>query len=78
MDETTPMPERLLSSEVIARVNADTVCQLIENSLKILWGEKYAVLLLVTDAAAYMKMAGKRFREIYCNAVHVTWPSSSC
>lgn len=67
--------EYLLTSEVLEKSNSTTIAQLFTNSLAILWPEEVKhenVLLFVTDAAPYMKKAGRALKVIFPNMLHVT------
>ncbi|XP_018494596.1 uncharacterized protein LOC100903026 [Galendromus occidentalis] len=65
----------LLNTEFVERTNHSTVAQALVNSLNLLWPEGLRndkVLLLVTDAAAYMKKAGDALKVLFPKMTHVT------
>jgi hypothetical protein len=65
----------LINCAELKNVNHSTIAILINESLSLLWpnGVKYEnVLLLVTDAAPYMKKAYKSLKTFYTKCVHVT------
>jgi uncharacterized protein YoxC len=65
----------LIDMRFLDKTNNFTITQSINNALNILWPEGIQydrVLLLVTDAAPYMKLAGKTLCETYPNLTHVT------
>lgn len=77
LDESKAMDSHLISSKVLERTNAQTIYECVVSSLRKLWGKNYEqntnrVLLLLTDAAAYMKAAGQHLRNTYPNLLHVT------
>jgi hypothetical protein len=74
-----PIAERnvkfLLNMEFLDKTNNFTIVQSVNNALMVLWPEgiKYdKVLLLLTDAAAYMKLAGKTLCNTFPNLIHLT------
>jgi hypothetical protein len=65
----------LLNSECLEKTNASTIAQALTNALNLLWpqGVKYdRVLLLVTDAAAYMKKAASGLKTLFPNMIFLT------
>ncbi len=65
----------LLHTQVLQKVNHISIAKLINESLQILYpnGIKYErVRLLLTDAAAYMILAGKDLKTSYPNMIHLT------
>ena len=65
----------LLNCEELEKTNSSTVSQLVLTSLQILWPEglEYqCVLLIVTDAAAYMKKAASILSALFPNMLHLT------
>ena len=65
----------LLTCEEIEKTNSTTIAQTFTKALNDLWpnGVQFdRVLLLVTDAAAYMKKAGLALKVLYPNMIHVT------
>lgn len=65
----------LLACETVEKANAETVSQFINESLRLLWPDRIEygrVLLLVSDAAAYMKCAYKALKVLYPKMLHVT------
>ena len=70
--ETRP---NLLLTKFVEQTNSATIAQTLNEALTLLWpdGIKYEkVLLIATDAAAYMKKAGEIMNGLYPNMVHVT------
>jgi hypothetical protein len=69
-------PPFLFNCAVLDRVNQNTVGQLFDETMHLLWpgGIRYErVVLLVTDAARYMKAFGRNQREgSYPKLVHIT------
>lgn len=75
MEATEPPKHYLLTSEVLDRSNSSTISQLFVNSLAVLWpgGVKHDnVLLLVTDAAPYMKKAAAALKILFPKMMHLT------
>lgn len=65
----------LLSSQVLERTNHATIARFVNSNIKILWpreSHEERVLLLVTDAAAYMLKAGRDLKIFYPNIIHLT------
>ena len=65
----------LLTSEVLQATNGTTIAQLFIKSMSLLWpdGVEYdKVLLLVTDAAPYMKKAAKALKTLFPKMTHIT------
>lgn len=65
----------LVTCEALSATNSSTIMQLVNSALSILWPEgiKYEqVLLLVTDAAPYMKKAFKGLKIMLPKMTHVT------
>ena len=65
----------LIHSAILESTNSTTVAQTIHNALQILWlGELHydRVLLLVSDAAPYMKKMGSSLRCLYPKLIHIT------
>jgi hypothetical protein len=65
----------LLNSEELQKTDSSTVCQAVVQALTILWPEGIQhsrVLLLVTDAAAYMKKAASALEVLFPNLIHLT------
>ena len=65
----------LLNSTQLECTNSTTIAQFIASSLSLLWPEsiKYNnILLLVTDAAAYMKKTAASLQILYPNMLHLT------
>lgn len=59
MDETQSMREHLIASKVLDVTNSTTIAELVQSSLKTIWGEQYEqnlnrLLLFITDAVNYM------------------------
>ena len=64
-DISTPY---LLHSEQADKVNHSTICQIVTKGLSTLWpnGIQFEKLLLfLTDAAPYMKKAGKSLKDLF-------------
>jgi hypothetical protein len=64
----------LLTLDQISKTNHETIVELFERSIRLIWpeGNPDAVLLFVTDAASYMKKAAKNLKATYTKMVHVT------
>ena len=65
----------LLNSEVLERTNSETVATFVVDSLNILWNQSLhydRVLLVVTDAAAYMVKAIKGLQILFPKVIHLT------
>lgn len=64
----------LLSCKQLEEVNNATVSRFVNDSIRLLWphGNESKVLLLLTDAAAYMIKAGKNLKVFYPNLIHIT------
>ncbi|KAJ4427020.1 hypothetical protein ANN_26819 [Periplaneta americana] len=72
--EISPTPF-LISSKVLEHTNHATVARFVNDGLKVLWPEgiqEDKVLVLYSDAAAYMLKAGTALRVFYQNKVHFT------
>ncbi len=75
MDGTPQSKVFLLNVEQLQKTNSSTVAQAVLNSLSILWpdGIKHEkVLLLVTDAAPYMKKAARALQVIFPSMIFIT------
>lgn len=75
MEFDKPSQIFLLSCEQLDKTNSSTVAQLFTSALNLLWpdGVKYEdVLLFTSDAAPYMKKAGKVLKVLFPNLLHVT------
>lgn len=75
LEEDKPGEIFLLAMDILEKVNHQTICQLFDKSLFLLWpqGIKHGnVLLFLTDAAPYMVKAGKAIKAFYPKLVHVT------
>ncbi|XP_039315482.1 uncharacterized protein LOC120360022 [Solenopsis invicta] len=71
-ETTTP---HLISSQVLERTNNTTIARFVNSNMKILWpreSHEERVLLLVTDAAAYMLKAARDLQIFYPNIIHLT------
>ena len=71
-DISTPY---LLHSEQADKVNHSTICQIVTKGLSTLWpnGIQFEKLLLfLTDAAPYMKKAGKSLKDLFPSMIHLT------
>jgi len=65
----------ILNMEFVKKADNFTVVQSVNNALLILWPEGiqyHKVLLLLSDAAPYMKLAGKTLRNIFPKLIHLT------
>lgn len=65
----------LLASKLLERTNHCTISQFVNSSMRLLWSDENfeeRILLLVTDAAAYMLKAGKNLKIFYPNLKHIT------
>lgn len=65
----------LIASSVLEKTNAATVSTFVNDSLVRFYAGKpfsNVVLLLVTDAAPYMRLCGTNLKQLYPNLVHVT------
>ncbi|GJQ85809.1 hypothetical protein Trydic_g20365 [Trypoxylus dichotomus] len=77
LDSDTAMSTHLLASKRVETITAESVSDYVTSCLKSLWGEKHdknkeKVLLFVTDAAAYMKTAGRLLQQTYSSMMHIT------
>lgn len=75
MEIDQPSKVYLLTSEQLAKSNSTTVSQLFTNALNLLWpaGIKHDnVLLFLTDAAPYMKKAGRALKVLFPAMLHLT------
>lgn len=75
LDGTPQSKVFLLNVEQLQKTNSSTVAQAVLNSLSILWpdGIKHEkVLLLVTDAAPYMKKAARALQVIFPSMIFIT------
>ncbi|KAL4101229.1 hypothetical protein QTP88_021249 [Uroleucon formosanum] len=65
----------VLTVEQLQKANFQTISQLFNDSMSILWPEKIfheKVLLYVTDAAPYMVKSGEALKVFYPKLIHVT------
>ena len=64
----------LLACKQLDQVNNATVARFVNDSIRMLWpqGNETKVLLLITDAAAYMIKAGQNLKIFYPNIIHNT------
>ncbi|KAL4131288.1 hypothetical protein QTP88_008624 [Uroleucon formosanum] len=66
----------VLTVEQLQKANFQTISQLFNDSMSILWPEKIfheKVLLYVTDAAPYMVKSGEALKVFYPKLIHVTY-----
>lgn len=72
----TPSTPHLIASKITHQVNAETIRDIINESLQNILqfdqNQTHRVLLFVSDAAAYMLKAGKLLKNIYPNMLHIT------
>lgn len=69
------MVKFLIEVKFLKKTNSSSIAQCVNDALSILWpdGIKYErLLLLVTDAAPYMKAAGRTLCDLYPKLTHVT------
>ena len=65
----------LLNSQQLDKTNSTTIAQFFAISIALLWPDGILfekVLLLVTDAASYMKRAATTLQVLYPNMIHLT------
>lgn len=75
MDENVSGKAHLLCSKEVQKANAKSIAYFINSELKTLYPngvEDQRVLLLLTDAAAYMIAAGQLLKPFYPNLTHLT------
>ena len=75
LDSNGPGTAFLLACEVLPRTNSETVAQFLNESLRILWParvEYNRILLLISDAAAYMKATYNSLKVLYPKMIHIT------
>lgn len=74
LSEFSPGIPRLVASRELDKSNSDTVAQFVNNTLRSLWpnGNEDKMLLLLSDAGAYMIKAAKSLKVFYTNMKHVT------
>lgn len=74
LSETEGTSSHLLACKQLEHVNNCTISRFVNDGLRLLWpnGNENQVLLLVTDAAAYMLKAGRNLKVFYPNMVHLT------
>ena len=67
--------KHLIDVRFVERANHSTIIQAVTHSLTILWPEGIKFdkfLILITDAAPYMKLAGEGLQLIYPKLIHIT------
>ena len=75
LNENQPGKGRILTSEPVSSTNGQSISDFVDKALCILWpdGIKYdKVLLLVSDGAPYMILAGKLLKTKYTKLIHLT------
>lgn len=75
LDSENPAKPYLIYCKPLEQTNHSTVARFINDGLKVLWPngvKEEKVLLLYTDAAAYMLKAGNSLNVFYPNLLHVT------
>lgn len=75
MSHDRPSVAYLLNSVTLERTNNSTIATVFNDSMNLLWpnGVLYNnVLLFLSDAAAYMKLAATNLKAIYPRMVHMT------
>lgn len=75
MTESEPGTPHLIVSRVLEETNHSTIARVVRDALRVLWPAKEneeKLLVIVTDAAAYMIKAAKALQVFYPKAVHVT------
>lgn len=74
LNENGPGKPHLIASQELSEVNHSSIARFVNNGIRKLWpdGMEDKVLLLTTDAAAYMIAAGRSLKVFYKNMVHVT------
>jgi hypothetical protein len=63
------------SKDLDGKVNNTTIATLVDDTIKMLWPEGFdrnRFLLLVTDGAHYMKVAGENLKAFYPKLIHIT------
>ncbi|KAF4531152.1 hypothetical protein B566_EDAN017171 [Ephemera danica] len=73
--EDGPSPPYLIAVKQLERTNQNTVSRCVDEALTDLFGDSSArnrLLLLLSDAAAYMKAAARLLRAFYPKLTHVT------
>ena len=75
LDPETPSTPHLICSRLLQQTNHATIARFVNDGLKVLWPEGIQaekVLVLYSDAAAYMLKAAKTLKVIYPNTLHFT------
>lgn len=75
MDSNGPGRAFLLACEVLHKTTSETIAQFVNEAMHVLWPARVAydhVLLLVSDAAAYMKAAYNALKVLYPKMLHIT------
>lgn len=69
-----PSQPHLIVCRVLEKTNSDTIARVVNSAMGVLWKDGVQhdrVLLLLTDAAAYMVKAGRSLSVFYPNLIHV-------
>ena len=75
LDERQESKIYILNSQQLDKTNSTTIAQFFAISIALLWPDGILfekVLLLVTDAASYMKRAATTLQVLYPNMIHLT------
>lgn len=75
LENGKPGKHFLLTSEKLEKTNHATIAELFRSALKLLWPfgfNEQKVLLFLSDAAPYMKKAGKELKKSFSKMIHVT------
>lgn len=80
LNESSPNRPYLIASKILSAVNGDSIAQFVIQCLESLWSNVFEfqykvnnILMLCTDGAAYMLLAGKKLKNSYFpNLKHVT------
>lgn len=75
LNSDTPSKAHLICSRQLIKTNSETVAQFVNNSLKVLFPnslDENKILLIYTDAAAYMIAAVQLLKVFYPSVTHIT------
>lgn len=75
LDPDSPSRSFLISSKVLEKTNHSTVARFVNDGLKVLWPESVPaekVLVMCSDAAAYMLKAAVALKVFYPNLIHMS------
>nr|CAD2159720.1 unnamed protein product [Meloidogyne enterolobii] len=72
LDSSRYLPPYLVAVKMLEKTNYSTIARFVNESLRQIGISEENVLLLVTDAAAYMCKAARALNVFYPNCIHVT------